>query len=70
MLLMLKHLSARGNLFLFVRRHHHLEYYFNLADSRFAANETGLLNSHDSLQRTNVFEIHPLARAARRLRRQ
>jgi hypothetical protein len=66
---MLKHLSARGNLFLFVRRHHHLEYYFNLSDSRFAANETGLLSSHD-LQRTNVFEIHPLARAQRRLRRQ
>jgi hypothetical protein len=70
MLVMLKHLSARGNLFLFVRRHHHLEYYFNLGDSRFAANETALLSSHGSLQRTNVFEIHPLARAQRRLRRQ
>jgi hypothetical protein len=69
MLLMLKHLSARGNLFLFVRRHHHLEYYFNLGDSRFAANETGILSSRDSLRRANVFEIHPLARTQRRLLR-
>jgi hypothetical protein len=38
-LLMLKALSARGSLFLFVRTHHHLEYYFNLSDLRFAANE-------------------------------
>jgi len=60
MLLMLNHLSARGNLFLFVRRHHHLEYYFNLGDSRLAANENGISNSHSSPQRSNVFEIHPL----------
>jgi hypothetical protein len=38
-LLMLKHLSARGSLFLYVRTHHHLEYYFNLGDIRAAANE-------------------------------
>ena len=39
MLLMLKHLSARGSLFLYVRTHHHLEYYFNLSDTRCAANQ-------------------------------
>jgi hypothetical protein len=38
-LLMLKQLSARGSLFLMVRTHHHLEYYFNLSDIRLAANE-------------------------------
>jgi hypothetical protein len=67
MLPMLNHLSARGNLFLFVRRHQHLEYYFNLGDSRFAANEDGI-SSHGSPQRTNVIEIHPLAQAQRRQR--
>ena len=38
-LLMLKQLSARGSLFLLVRTHHHLEYYFQLSDVRLAANE-------------------------------
>ena len=38
-LLMLKQLAARGSLFLFVRTHHHLEYYFNVNDIRLAANE-------------------------------
>jgi hypothetical protein len=38
-LLMLKQLSARGSLFVFVRTRHHLEYYFNLRDTRLAANE-------------------------------
>jgi hypothetical protein len=66
MLLMLKHLSARGNLFLFVRRHEHLEYFFDLADSRFAANESGISSSHGSPKRSNVIEIHPLAQAQRR----
>jgi hypothetical protein len=65
MLLMLNHLSARGNLFLFVRRHEHLEYFFNLGDSRFAANEDGI-SSRGSPRRTNVIEIHPLAQAQRR----
>ena len=67
MLLMLNHLSARGNLFLFVRRHHHLEYYFDLGDSRFAANEDGI-SFQGSPQRSNVIEIHPLAQAQRRQR--
>jgi hypothetical protein len=43
--LMLKHLSARGSLFLFVRTHHHLAYYFNLNDTSRAANENGVLAS-------------------------
>jgi hypothetical protein len=68
MVLMLNHLSARGNLFLFVRRHQHLEYYFDLDDSRFAANESGISSSRGSLPRTNVIEIHPLAQAQRRQR--
>jgi hypothetical protein len=66
MLVMLNHLSARGSLFLFVRRHHHLEYYFNLGDCRFAANENGI--SSRAPERGNVFEIHPLAQARRRQR--
>jgi hypothetical protein len=66
MLLMLIHLSARDNLFLFVRRHQHLEYYFNLGDCRYAANEEGISGSHGAPQRSNVIEIHPLAQARRR----
>jgi hypothetical protein len=69
MVFMLNHLSARGSLFLFVRRHHHLEYYFNLGDSRLAANENGISSSRGSPQRTNVFEIHPLVQAQRRQHR-
>jgi hypothetical protein len=61
---MLKHLSARGSLFLFVRTHHHLEYYFNLSDTRGAANQTRVLSAVDPEQRANVVEIHPLARSA------
>jgi hypothetical protein len=68
MLLMLNRLSARGNLFLFVRRHEHLEYYFNLGDSRFAANEEGISSQGSPQQRSNVIEIHPLAQAQRRQR--
>jgi hypothetical protein len=49
-----------------VRRHEHLEYYFNLGDSRFAANEG--ISSQGSPQRANVIEIHPLAQAQRRQR--
>jgi hypothetical protein len=64
---MLNHLSARGSLFLFVRRHHHLEYYFNLGDSRFAANEDGI-SSSGAPRRSNVIEIHPLPQAQRRQR--
>jgi hypothetical protein len=64
---MLNHLSARGSLFLFVRRHHHLEYYFDLGDSRFAANEDGISSSR-APRRSNVIEIHPLPQAQRRQR--
>jgi len=68
MVFMLNHLSARGSLFLFVRRHHHLEYYFNLGDSRLAANENGISSCRGSPQRTNVFQIHPLVHAQRQHR--
>jgi hypothetical protein len=63
--LMLKHLSARGSLFLFVRTHHHLEYYFNLSDLRDAANQTRVLAALGTPGLANVVEIHPLVRQAR-----
>lgn len=62
--LMLKNLSARGSLFLFVRSHHHLEYYFNLNDTRGAANQTRVLNPIGPPRLANVVEIHPIARPA------
>jgi hypothetical protein len=62
--LMLKHLSARGSLFLFVRTHHHLQYYFNLSDTRGAANQTGVLTSSGPPRLAKVVEIHPLSRPA------
>jgi hypothetical protein len=67
-LLMLKHLSARGSLFLFVRTHHHLEYYFNLSDIRLAANEKGCAAppSHGG---ANVVEIRAASQAGLRRRR-
>jgi hypothetical protein len=64
-LLMLKQLAARGSLFLFVRTHQHLEYYFNLNDTRLAANQNGLLTpSGASRPPAKVVEIHPISRAA------
>jgi hypothetical protein len=66
-LLMLKHLSARGSLFLFVRTHHHLEHYFNLNDIRLAANEKGCAvpQSHHG---ANVVEIRASQAGLRRPR--
>jgi hypothetical protein len=62
-MIMFKQLSARGNLFLFVRTHHHLEYYFNLSDTRGAANQTRVLTVEPT-RLANVVEIHPIARPA------
>lgn len=60
---MLKQMSARGSLFLFVRTHRHLEYYLELPNARLAANQNGIGGSDAvSAQSTNVIEIHPLAR--------
>jgi len=61
---MLKQLAARDSLFLFVRTHHHLEYYFNLDDARLAANQNGLLTPSGALRPAKVVEIHPISRAA------
>jgi hypothetical protein len=61
---MLKQLAARGSLFLFVRAHHHLEYYFNLNDARLAANQNGLVTSSGAPQPAKVVAIHPISRAA------
>ena len=58
-LLMLKQLSARGSLFLLVRTHHHLEYYFNLSDIRLAANEQSAAAWRP--QRANVVNIRRAA---------
>jgi hypothetical protein len=63
-LLMLKQLSVRGSLFLFVRTHHHLEHYLklNLGDIRAAANEKMAAPAPQVRGGANVVEI----RAARR----
>ncbi len=63
-LLMLKHLAARGSLFLFVRTHHHLQYYFNLSDTRRAANQTGVRAVPSPPRLAKVVEIHPISRPA------
>jgi hypothetical protein len=65
-LLMFKHLSARGSLFLFVRTHHHLQYYFNLSDTRHAANQTGDLGGAPRL--ASVVQIRPNPQPAVSLR--
>jgi hypothetical protein len=62
--LMFKQLSARGSLFLFVRTHHHLQYYFNLRDTRRAANQTGAPTAGRPRQLGKVVEIHPICRPA------
>ena len=64
MLLMLKHLSARGSLFLFVRTHHHLEYYFNLGDTRCAANEKASAPHPLHAQPAKIIELRPSCRAS------
>jgi hypothetical protein len=65
MLIMRKHLSARGSLLLFVRTHHHLEYYFNLHDARGAAANQGGIGSAPAcaqgVQGAKVVEMHPVA---------
>jgi hypothetical protein len=61
--LMLKQLAAPGSLFLFVRTHHHLEYYFNLNDMRLAANENGAVTSSGAPQLAKVVEFHRNSRA-------
>ncbi len=62
-LIMLKHLLERRSLFLFVRTHHHLEYYFNLGDTRRSANQNGVLSSSSSPRLAKVVEIHPILRS-------
>ncbi len=64
MLLMLKHLSARGSLFLFVRTHHHLEYYFNLGDTRGAANEKVCAPRPIASQLAKIIELRPSCQAS------
>jgi hypothetical protein len=62
--LMLKHLSARGSLFLFVRTHHHLAFYFNLSDTQRAANEAGVLASSGLPRLAEVVQIQSRCRPA------
>lgn len=61
MLLMLKHLSARGSLFLYVRTHHHLGYYFNLSDTHLAANQNA--PARPSATPAKVIEFRQMRRA-------
>jgi hypothetical protein len=68
--IMRKHLSGRGTLFLFVRTHRHLEYYFNFHDARYAAaNQAGIGSASGSPQGANVVEMHPVARVQGRHQR-
>jgi hypothetical protein len=62
--LMLKHLTARGCLFLFVRTHHHLQYYLHLSDTRDAANEGAVLSPSGASPLANVVQIRPIPRPA------
>jgi hypothetical protein len=66
---MRKHLSARGNLFLFVRSHQYWEYYFDLHDARVAANQADSGNALGCAQGAKVVEMHPIARVQVRHRR-
>lgn len=66
MLPMLKCLSTRGSLFLFVRTHQHLGYYLNLADTQYAANQSGIIRASGPALTGKVVEIHPVSRAASR----
>ena len=59
-LLMLKHLSARGSLFLFVRTHRQLEYYFNLSDTREAANQSVAVTRVAPPQGANVVKFRAI----------
>ena len=68
-LVMLKQLSARGSLFLFVRTHHHLQYYFNLNDTRCAANQDSALTAPSPPRLAEVVQIRPISRPAAAQRR-
>jgi hypothetical protein len=63
-LLMLKQLSARGSLFLFVRTHHQLQYYFHLSDTRDASNQSRTAAFPDRSSLANVVQIRPLRQPA------
>jgi hypothetical protein len=67
-LVMLKHLSARGSLFLFVRTHHHLQYYFNVSDTRDAANQSAVQTLSGAPRLANVVQIRPILQPAVSLR--
>jgi hypothetical protein len=57
-----KILSARNSLFMYIQSHAQLQYYFNLSETRRAANHSGLLDGCDSPWMHNVIEIHPISR--------
>jgi hypothetical protein len=67
--LMLKHLSARGCLFLFVRTHHHLQHYFNLSETRDAANQNSAESFSGAPRLATVVQIRPISKPAVSLRR-
>ncbi|HEY2686159.1 MAG TPA: hypothetical protein VGI93_21795 [Steroidobacteraceae bacterium] len=49
-------------MFLFVRTHSQLQYYLKLADSRAAANETGIRPAPRARKSDNVVEIRSVGR--------
>jgi hypothetical protein len=63
-LLMLKQLSARGSLILFVRTHHQLQYYFKLSDTRDASNQNRVPTRAGESSPANVVQIRPLRQPA------
>jgi hypothetical protein len=56
---MFKTSSARASLFLHVRTHSQMQYYLNIANTRRAANESGLQEIRRG-RRSTVVEIRPL----------
>jgi len=58
--------SARLSLFLFVRTHRQLQHYFDVAETRRSANQSGLAvrGAGDSQRIGNVIEIHPIKRSS------
>ena len=59
-------LTARNCLFLFVRTHQQLQYYCEVAETRHAANDSGLAvrGAGESPRIGNVVAIHPLQRSS------
>jgi hypothetical protein len=62
----LTQLTARSCVFLFVRTHQQLQYYYKIAETRHAANDSGfkLRDAGESPPTGNVVAIHPTQRSS------